>query len=218
MRHVVWDWNGTIFDDQPLVLEALNAVLVAAGRAPVDLETFQRVYTRPVQAFYETLLGRSIEAEEWPHLDDIYHQGYRQGLDRMGLAHDARTALDLVAEAGVTQSLLSMYRHDDLVPLVARFDIGERFVRIDGLRGEGGGRKAPFLAAHLERIAATNGHGPDHVVVIGDAIDDAHAAAEVGVACVLYDGGSHPRTKLEACGVPVADSLVDAVAMSGLVG
>lgn len=220
MRHVVWDWNGTLFDDQPLVIEALNAVLIAAGGTPVDVDTYQRAYTRPVQVFYEALLGRSIDAREWLSLDDVYHEGYRRGLERVALAPDALAAMDLVADAGATQSLLSMYRHEQLLPVVARFGIEHRFVRIDGLHGEGGGRKAPYLAAHLERLAAANGHGGDrgHVVIIGDALDDAQAAAEVGVDCVLYDGGSHPRGLLDAHGAPVADSLLDAVALAGLIG
>ena len=38
------------------------------------------------------------------------------------------------------------------------------------------------------------------MVVIGDALDDAAAAAHVGARCILYDGGSHLRDRLEqAC-------------------
>jgi phosphoglycolate phosphatase-like HAD superfamily hydrolase len=53
------------------------------------------------------------------------------------------------------------------------------------------------------------------VLVIGDAKDDAVAAAHVGAACVLYDGGSHPRHELEETGFPVASSLTEAVALAG---
>jgi phosphoglycolate phosphatase-like HAD superfamily hydrolase len=49
------------------------------------------------------------------------------------------------------------------------------------------------------------------VLVVGDALDDAAAAAEVGVPCVLFDGGSHPRSELEEAGVPVVGSLVEAL-------
>jgi phosphoglycolate phosphatase-like HAD superfamily hydrolase len=49
------------------------------------------------------------------------------------------------------------------------------------------------------------------VLVIGDAKDDAAAAAHVGAACVLYDGGSHPRHELEEMGLPVANSLTEAL-------
>ncbi len=46
---------------------------------------------------------------------------------------------------------------------------------------------------------------------------DADAVVRVGVACVLYDGGSHPRHELESTGYPVADSLTEAVGLAGWV-
>jgi phosphoglycolate phosphatase-like HAD superfamily hydrolase len=210
MRHVVWDWNGTLFDDQHLVLEGLHAVLDEAGLPPIDLATYQRLYTRPVKVFYERLFGREIPLDEWAHLDERYHDGYRAALDRAGLASDAERALDLVAGADVSQSLLSMWRHHELVPLVGRLGIEDRFVRIDGLRGPGGGYKAPHLEAHLD-AAAAHVVDPADVLVVGDALDDAAAAAHVGARCVLVDGGSHPRAELETAGVPVASSLLEAL-------
>jgi len=48
-------------------------------------------------------------------------------------------------------------------------------------------------------------------VVIGDAVDDALAAAHVGARAVLFTGGSHSRASLEEAGVPVVDTLHEAV-------
>jgi phosphoglycolate phosphatase-like HAD superfamily hydrolase len=211
MRHVVWDWNGTLFDDQHLVLGALHAVLDDAGLPRIDLATYQRLYTRPVKLFYERLFDRPIPAEEWAHLDEVYHRGYREALHDAGLAADADAALDLVDGTDASQSLLSMWRHHELLPLVERLGIDDRFVRIDGVRGPGGGTKAPYLEAHLAELAHLAGDDPSRVVVIGDALDDAAAAAHVGTRCVLYDGGSHPRAELETAGVPVASTLVEAL-------
>src|SRR5207244_7460233 len=48
-------------------------------------------------------------------------------------------------------------------------------------------------------------------VLIGDSVDDAHASADAGAACVLYSGGfTHPAL-LVATGLPVTHSLIDAV-------
>ncbi|SBU93045.1 HAD-hyrolase-like [Streptomyces sp. OspMP-M45] len=55
---------------------------------------------------------------------------------------------------------------------------------------------------------------PERSVVIGDAVDDAVAAAHVGARAVLYTGGSHSRDSLEAVGVPVVDTLAEAVALA----
>jgi phosphoglycolate phosphatase-like HAD superfamily hydrolase len=208
IRHLVWDWNGTLFDDHVAVMAAVNDALGLLGVAPIDADTYRSHYTRPVQRFYEQLAGRPITVEQWQAVDDAYHASYQALVERMGLAPDAQEALATAEEAGLTQSLLSMWRHQDLVPLVERLGIGRYFVRVDGLRVPGGGGKAEHLVAHLAAI----GVRAAAALLVGDSLDDLAAARAVGAGCVLYDGGSHHRHALEATGVPVVAELTAAVA------
>lgn len=68
----------------------------------------------------------------------------------------------------------------------------------------------------MERhIAALDGISPEYTVIVGDAVDDAVAAAHIGAKAVLYTGGSHSRASLEAAGVPVVDSLAEAADLAG---
>ena len=207
MPHIVWDWNGTLLDDLEIVLAAVNAGLLAVGWDPISLDDYRTHYTRPVRHFYDRLAGRPVSDMEWQRIDSDFHEIYHEGSPR--LAPDARAALDAHAGAGLPQSLLSMYPHDNLVPLVESMAIADRFQRIDGLRGEGGGVKAAWLRSHVEAL-----HPAHPVVVVGDTPDDLTAAREVGVGCVLYDGGSHHRADLESYGVPVASTLVEAVSLT----
>lgn len=208
VRHLVWDWNGTLFDDQVAVVAAVNDALARLALPAVDADGYRTHFTRPVERFYEQVAGRAISAEEWATLDGAYHDSYLGRLERLALAPDARAALAAGAAAGLSQSLLSMWRHDDLVPLVERLGIGRFFVRVDGLRRSDGGGKAEHLRAHLAALELE----PEQVLLVGDALDDLAAARAVGAGCVLYDGGSHHRQALEATGEPVVDRLTDAVA------
>jgi phosphoglycolate phosphatase-like HAD superfamily hydrolase len=208
VRHLVWDWNGTLFDDQVAVVEAVNDALARLGLPAIDADGYRTHFTRPVERFYEQVAGRAISAEEWQTLDAAYHDSYLGRLERLALAPDARAALEAGEAAGLSQSLLSMWRHDDLVPLVERLGIGRFLVRVDGLRRSDGGGKAQHLRAHLAALELE----PERVVLVGDALDDLAAARAVGAGCVLYDGGSHHRHALEATGAPVVDSLTEAVA------
>src|SRR5919197_1465839 len=208
VRHVVWDWNGTLFDDHVAVVAAVNDALASLGLPPIDADTYRSHYTRPVQRFYERLAGRPIAAGEWLALDDAFHDSYHAGLERLALAPDAVQALAAAEAAGLTQSLLSMWRHEQLVPLVERLGIGHFFLRVDGLRVPGGSEKKEHLVAHLAALEVE----PSAAALVGDSIDDLEAARAVGAACVLYDGGSHHRHALEATGVPVVDTLSAAVA------
>jgi phosphoglycolate phosphatase-like HAD superfamily hydrolase len=208
VRHVVWDWNGTLFDDHIAVVAAINDALALLRLRPIDSDTFRTHFTRPVQRFYEQVAGRPIEPGEWRTLDEGYHDSYSGRLERLQLAPDAWAALEAAETAGLTQSLLSMWRHQDLVALVERLGIGRFFRRVDGLRTPGGGGKTEHLVAHLAALEVA----PSAALLVGDALDDLAAARAVGAGCVLYDGGSHHRHALEAAGVPVVDTLSAAVA------
>ncbi len=209
MRRVVWDWNGTLFDDLHIVLEAVNHGVSRLGGPVVTLDDYRDHYTRPVKVFYDRLFGREMSHAEWEELDGHFHDGYRALLDRATMRSDAVEALETLRSQGVPQSLLSMFPHHELVPLVARLGATEYFDRIDGLRGVPGDTKAEYLAAHLSKlIGATR---PDEVLVVGDTPDDAAAADHVGARCVLVDSGGHHRHELDGLGVPVVESLTAAI-------
>ncbi len=210
VQRVVWDWNGTLFDDLHVVVEAVNRGIAPWGVAPITLEDYRDHYTRPVRDFYSRIFGRTVSEAEWTDLDRRFHAGYTELLDRAVLNGDALAALERVASAGVPQSLLSMFPHEELLPIVERMGIAGYFDRIDGLRGPTGGMKAAYLEAHLLELIGDL--DPAEVLVVGDTPDDAMAAAHVGAGCVLFDNGSHHREELEATGAPVVTSLREAVA------
>jgi phosphoglycolate phosphatase-like HAD superfamily hydrolase len=210
VRHLVWDWNGTLVDDHGAVVAAINDALARLRLRPIDSEAFRTYFTRPVQRFYEQVAGRPIEPGEWRALDEAYHDSYGARVEGLQLATDARAALEAAEAAGLSQSLLSMWRHRDLVPLVERLGIARFFVRVDGLRVAGGGSKTEHLVEHLTAL----GVEAPAAMLVGDTLDDLAAARAVGAGCVLYDGGSHHRDALEATGVPVVDTLTAAVAVA----
>jgi phosphoglycolate phosphatase-like HAD superfamily hydrolase len=210
--HVVWDWNGTLLDDLPLVVAATNASIAEYGVTPITAEEHRRDFIRPIADYYAMLLGRAVDEAEFARLDKTFHTAYADGLASCALASDAMTAL---ASGTGTQSLLSMWFHAELVPAVSRYGLTGYFTRVDGLRASiGGGSKTPCLITHLAELGLT---GPD-CVLIGDSVDDSDAAAAVGARCVLYAGGFTGTERLRATGRPIARSLSEAVELAYEVG
>ncbi|MEU0986586.1 HAD hydrolase-like protein [Streptomyces sp. NPDC005953] len=207
--HLVWDWNGTLLDDITAVIGATNAAFAEIGLAPITLERYREMYCVPVPRFYERLLGRLPTDAEWDSMDGIFHRYYSEHRIGCGLTQGAEELLGEWRRAGRSQSLLSMFGHDELIPIVRGYGIEEHFLRVEGRRGRSGGSKAIHMAAHLAALADAT--APERTVVIGDAADDAIAAAHVGARAVLYTGGSHSRASLESVGVPVVDTLEEAV-------
>jgi phosphoglycolate phosphatase-like HAD superfamily hydrolase len=206
--HIVWDWNGTLFHDNEAIIGATNAAFAELGLAPITLEQYRALYCVPVPKFYERLLGRLPTEAEWELMDAVFHRYYAEHRIRCSLTSGAAELLAGWRSSGHSQSLLSMYGHADLVPLVRGFGIEQHFIRVDGRTGPSGGSKAEHMVRHLKELAQVE---PARTVVIGDAADDAVAARHAGAAAVLYTGGSHSRASLEAVGVPVVDTLAEAV-------
>lgn len=208
--HLVWDWNGTLLDDLDLVVRATNVAFASAGGPVISADEHRVRFRRPIVDYYAEMLGRAIDDEAFGALDRIFHDAYRAGLTRCSLAADATTA---IAAWPGSQSLLSMWFHDELVPTVRTYGLTPHFSRVDGLPGlVGGGRKAEWLAKHLAEL----GLGGRGVVLIGDSLDDADAALSVGARCVLYTGGLSDPTLLRASGHPVADTLTQAVTLASI--
>ncbi|MET8001487.1 HAD family hydrolase [Nonomuraea glycinis] len=203
-KHIVWDWNGTLFHDIDAVVGATNEVFKAYELAPMTADGFRAVYTRPIWVAYERMLGRPLAEGEWELLDTGFHDAYFRLAVECALAADAEHALSTWTG---TQSLCSMAPHAHLVPKVDAFGITRHFTRVDGLLGTTGGEKAVHMAAHIESIAVS----PREVLVIGDSVDDAVAASHVGARAVLYTGGMSTRAELESTGFPVVDTLAEAL-------
>jgi phosphoglycolate phosphatase-like HAD superfamily hydrolase len=206
--HIVWDWNGTLFHDNDAIIGATNAAFAELGLAPITMEEYRALYCVPVPKFYERLMGRLPTDAEWEVMDDTFHRYYAEHRVTCGLTEGVSELLAGWRSVGRSQSILSMYVHDELVPLVRGFGIEPHFIRVDGRTGPSGGSKAEHMVRHL---GALTGVEPARTVVIGDAADDAVAARHVGARAVLYTGGSHSRASLEEVGVPVVDSLAEAV-------
>ncbi|WP_059006810.1 HAD family hydrolase [Streptomyces specialis] len=211
--HIVWDWNGTLLHDIDVVIEATNAAFAELGIPPITLERYRELYCVPIPLFYQRLLGRLPTDEEWAVMDATFHRHYFARSETAQLAEGAAALLAGWVAAGRTQSVCSLAPHERLLSWVTRLGIDGHFLRIDGGTGDGIVRgKAQQMARHVTSLAELVADmAPERVVVIGDATDDARAAAHAGAKAVLYSGGSHSRRSLLSAGVPVVDTLAEAV-------
>ncbi len=226
--HLIWDWNGTLLNDADAVLEATNDALaqlhlgttgaafgseeaqIAPVFGPLTVTEYRAAFTRPLQRFYANIFGREIAEGEFVQLEQLFHAAYLKRCARSVLNQGARDVLGSWRQAGCTQSLLSLWGHDELLTLLAQLELTDFFIRIDGRRGLNIDCKAVPLLQHLAALAAQTIE-VEQVVLIGDALDDAAAATAAGVRCVLFAGGAHEVAELTATGLPVAHTLAEAV-------
>lgn len=199
---IIWDWNGTLLDDNHASLSALNAILLRRGLESVDLDYYRKNFAFPVRYFYESL-GVKIECEDWDALAQEYHDAYHEC--ELRLAADAKDALEFVRDNGVSQAVVSAMREDYLISDMDRFGIRPYFESVLGTNNLDGCSKL----SRIRDYVALAGEREEYVV-IGDSLHDKEVADAIGARCVFYGGGSHDPSRLREFGV-VADTLVGAV-------
>lgn len=208
ITHVVWDWNGTLFDDAQALIAATIEAFQTLELPPVTVERYRALHVQPIDAFYRRLLGPRATPDLLRRIAAAFDAAYAVRRSGLLLDGDALAALTETAARGLTQSILSMHPHHRLAELLDHFGIRDRFARVDGQRGPDIGRKSTLLKAHLEHLNLKGGQ----VLLIGDTVDDARAAREAGAHCVLYASGLHDPAVLAGEGVPVVASLHEGLA------
>lgn len=201
-QHIVWDWNGTLFNDLWLCVDVMNGLLAARGMPLLTVERYQALFDFPVRQYYQRI-GFDFSKESFEKVGTEFIRAYEARRLEAGLQPGAEEVVAALHRAGVGQSVLSAYLQDTLDELVAHFGLARYFTRLVGLQNH-------YAAGKLEtgrRWIAELGHPPDQVLFIGDSLHDHEVASALGVDCLLLSGGHHSRGRLEQCGVPVLDRL-----------
>ncbi|MBP5286080.1 MAG: HAD family hydrolase [Kiritimatiellae bacterium] len=201
MKHVLWDWNGTLLDDTPAALDTLNKMILRRGGRPITMAFYRDNFAFPVKPFYERI-GIVLENEDWDSIAIEYHDVY--AAEPKELNRDSLEALALVEKAGARQSIISALRQDLLEGELSRRGIAGRFDHVCGVDNLDGAGKI-HRALELRGMIAG-----DDAVVIGDALHDKEVADAIGAKCVLCAQGSHSAGRLRKV-APTGGTLLEAV-------
>lgn len=200
---VVWDWNGTLFDDVPVSIDTINELLLRHAYPPLqDTADYHSKFCFPIIQYYRNL---GIDFDRTPfdamahEFMDIYH---KKDIS-CGLVKGAQETLAQLKSDGISQVLISASMQQHLENQVDRFPIRPYFENLLGISDIYAQSKAHIALRFFERT----GIDPQTVVFIGDSVHDYEVAAGCGAQCVLYTGGHQPAEKLAATGAPLIDSL-----------
>ena len=95
VRHVIWDWNGTLFDDIDLVVAVANLMLVRRSLPEIDHARYREIFGFPVRGYYERI-GFDLEREPFEELAVEFIAEYQARWRDHELrddAHEVATAL-----------------------------------------------------------------------------------------------------------------------------
>lgn len=197
---LILDWAGTLADDVELTLQATNSTLTHFGGRPVDLATYRRDFTIPVDAFYKSRLPRvpmdAIDTEFFVH--------YARMVPDVRLFDGVQALLHMSKFRGLKLFVLSTVPTWILEKAAAAHGLSGVFQKIYGAAFDKR-RVLPQLMGEQNLVR-------DETLYIGDSTHDIEAAKLSGVrsGAALY-GYSLPD-KLRAANPDYAfESIADVV-------
>ena len=201
-KHIIWDWNGTLFDDAHICVEILNTMMAKRGLQSITLENYRKEFGFPVVDFYK-MRGFDFEQEDFDEAANEYISLYNNNLSQCALRENAIEVLKAIEQAGLKQSILSAYHQKLLEQIVEQTGIRHFFESLSGLNDYYANCKIDLGKKLIEGLGLDVGQ----ILLIGDTVHDFDVSKEIGCDCVLLTGGHQSRGRLEKCGVKIFESI-----------
>ena len=201
-KHVIWDWNGTLFNDVELCSDIMNNLLRSRGLKIVTVEEYKSVFTFPVKKYYE-ILGHDVSDANWEIISHEFINEYETRKHESDLYPQAEQVIKFISEMRISQSVLSAYSQHTLEELIEHFNLTNYFIRLIGLDNIYAASKIENGIKWMKEL----GHNKGDVLLIGDTVHDFEVADEIGADSLLITEGHQAKKSLLECGVPVIDSL-----------
>lgn len=211
LKHIVWDWNGTLLDDVALCVSALNVLCERRGMRQIGRKEYRDKFTFPVIEYYEAV-GFDFEKEPFSiPAGDWVEQYTTRVRSEAGLYPGVLDVLSWVRAAGIGQSLLSAHHGKTLQELTRHYGVERFLAPILGLSDFYAQSKVELGMQWLE----ASGLRAEEVLLIGDTLHDWEAAQSMGTQCVLLAQGHQSRWRLERTGLPILDGMEDVLPFLG---
>ncbi|MFN4087426.1 MAG: HAD family hydrolase [Alphaproteobacteria bacterium] len=178
-RAVLFDWDGTLVDNWPVIRLALNDTLVAWGREPWSMQEVMERVSQSQRDSFPLLFGDTWEAAR----DHFYARFEEHHLAGLELLPEVVETLDALREAQVWIGLVSNKRGDYLRREVSYLGWDAYFGGIVGANDASADKPS---AAPVHLVLDGTGHAPGpEVWFVGDSATDMQTARNAGCTAIL---------------------------------
>jgi len=198
IKHIIWDWNGTLFNDVELCKNIMNNILKRFDLPLLSLEKYRNVFTFPVEEYYKKA-GLDFNVTSFEILGKDFMDEYEQRKYECNLYSGVLEALNYFKENKITQSILSAYHHKTLSEVVEYYGIADFFERLSGLDNIYAGGKNSIG----KKLIADLPYEKEEIILIGDTVHDKDVADELGIEVIIISNGHQDSTRLNKLNVPV---------------
>ena len=208
MKHIIWDFNGTLLSDAQLGVDCDNHVFDTLGLPRITIEDYRRHMTMPVRDFY-TALGVDLNVYKYETISRIWLDMFNQHAVDVGLVPGVLEVIRRAKEMGYTQSILSASYEKSLMEQCEALGLVPYMQAIGGLGDESAQKKTDIGRLQMAQL----GLDGSETVLIGDMVADSELADALGTHCVLVPWGHNDDMRLAATGRAVVKSCEELIGM-----
>jgi len=201
---IIWDWNGTLFDDLEVCVNVMNGVLGNRNLPLLNIKKYKEIFGFPVKHYYSQL-GFDFIKEPFDKISTEFISEYQKESLSAKLNENCLSALRYIRNEGIKQVILSASQIENLEEQVRHFEIIDYFDRLLGLDHCHATSKVDIGKKWLEE----SGFDKKEVLLVGDTLHDYETACEIGCDCVLLSIGHQSKERVSYLGVPVIESLME---------
>ena len=204
LKHIIWDWNGTLLDDRWLCVESINKSLLKRNLPLIDEEKYLDIFCFPVENYYKKL-GFDFEKEPFTISGSEFIANYNARFHEPELQPGVVQLLEFLKSVGLTQSILSAGKQEFVSDWIIHHRLEKYFLNVLGIDNHYASGKIEIgknLVSEME-------YDPEELLLVGDTIHDREVANAMGVMCVLIAQGHTSYSRLQATGATVFNDLFD---------
>ena len=201
MKHIIWDFNGTLLFDAQLGVDCDNYVFDTLGLPRITLADYRAHMTMPVRDFY-TSLGVDLNVYKYETISRLWLDRFNTHAVAVGLVPGALAAVERLKKLGFTQSILSASYEKSLREQCDALGLSPYMAAIGGLGDESAQKKTDIGRRQMEKLGL---HGGD-CVLVGDMVADSELAEALNTHCVLVPWGHNSEERLAKTLRPIARS------------
>ncbi len=191
--HVIWDWNGTLFNDMDTVMVALSQIMTKYSLKPLSREQYLEHFGFPIVDFYKKV-GFNLTDVDFNTVSEEFHKVYAEHIHLSQIFTGAENTLSLVKKLNLKQSVLTAAFQNHIEYWLNKYNLEKYFDHVFGLSD----KLAHSKMARGEELMRASGSTPERTLLLGDTDHDLEVGQHLGVKVILLTQGHQCPQRLKA--------------------
>ena len=189
IKHIVWDWNGTLLNDGWLFVKIMNQILKKRALNKITEKIYREIFCFPLEKFY-IKMGFDFEKESFEKSSLEFISLYSKHKNEASLYPGVKKLLIKLNKLGVKNYILSAQNQQALIEQVKFYGLFDFFDLIVGTNNLHARGKALMAENLFKKINANN----SKILMIGDTNLDINIAKNNNCSAIgATYGHQHPK-------------------------